>query len=76
MVWSTISWDLKKKEASAWMPRTFVDGLMEKDFVCDLYMTDIWMTVAPKSSRLAVKKAAKRGMKWDESKSSDGLVHR
>jgi hypothetical protein len=45
IVWSTVTWDVTKKEAKAWMPKTFVDMLIRRGFVCELYRTDIWIPV-------------------------------
>jgi hypothetical protein len=55
IVWSTVTWDVKKKQAKAWMP---------KKFVCELYRTDIWISVGMFPTPVSV--AVKRGVKWTE----------
>lgn len=40
VVWSTITWDERKKEASAWMPEKLVHYIVKKNFCCGLYRTD------------------------------------
>jgi hypothetical protein len=64
IVWSTVTWDVKKKEAKAWMPKTFVDMLIRKKFVCELYRTDVWISVGMFPTPVSV--AVKRGAKWTE----------
>jgi hypothetical protein len=45
VIWTTFTWDVAQKQASAWMPESFVDGVLlkEQGWGCGLYRTDVWM---------------------------------
>ncbi|KAF7947548.1 hypothetical protein EAE96_008634 [Botrytis aclada] len=43
IVWSTMEWDVKAKEASAWMPSTLVNGMIRQGgWSCGLFRIDTW----------------------------------
>lgn len=76
IVWSTMTWDHNRKEASAWMPQTFVDGLVEKKFKCGLYRTDTWTPIASVLTAISVSDAVKKGRKWKNGGETLVLAHR
>jgi hypothetical protein len=55
---------VERKEAKAWMPKAFMDMLIRKGFVCELYRTDVWISVGMGPTPVSV--AVKRGVKWTE----------
>ncbi|TVY26359.1 hypothetical protein LHYA1_G006012 [Lachnellula hyalina] len=63
-VWSTLKWDVEKKEASAWMDERFVEGVGGKHWACGLYRTDVWMPVFEKP--VVVEGWVKRGELWGQ----------
>ena len=63
-VWSTLKWDVEKKEASAWMDERFVEGVGGKHWACGLYRTDVWMPVFEKP--VVVEGLVKRGELWGQ----------
>ncbi|KAF4637996.1 hypothetical protein G7Y89_g71 [Cudoniella acicularis] len=42
VMWTTFKWDLGKKEASAWMPDSFVEMVSGQMWTVGLFRTDVW----------------------------------
>ncbi|KUJ24365.1 uncharacterized protein LY89DRAFT_19491 [Mollisia scopiformis] len=75
-LWSTITWDGEKKEASAWMSKSFVDSLVENKFHCGLYRTDNWTSIVPVTTAENVRDAVKMGRKWNRSSNLSSPVQK
>jgi hypothetical protein len=66
IIWTTFTWDVYHKTASAWMPESFVNGVLldEEGWGCGLYRTDIW---APTSDVPAlVARCVSKCEKWHQ----------
>jgi len=66
IIWTTFKWEVAQKKAAAWMSETFVDGVLlkERDWVCGLYKTDIWMPTF--DTPALVSELVSKGAKWEE----------
>jgi hypothetical protein len=62
VVWSSFTWDAKKKEASAWMPESFVKRVSES-WTVGIYRTDLWIPVFGVPA--IVGKAVSKGERWE-----------
>jgi hypothetical protein len=43
LLWSSFTWDTKKKEASVWMPESFVEKVSAGGWMVGIYRTDLWI---------------------------------
>jgi hypothetical protein len=62
VVWSTFTWDIGSRKASAWMPKTVVDGFCKKGWACGVFRTDIWRALF--QMPVSVKDSVTKGERW------------
>ncbi|KAB8295810.1 hypothetical protein EYC80_008632 [Monilinia laxa] len=68
IVWSTFKYDIMKREAKVWMPKSLVDQMVNDEWKCALWRRDIWQILGgPKKVEAGkVGNIMKIGRKWDE----------
>jgi hypothetical protein len=61
-VWSSFTWDAKNKEASVWMPESFVE-MVSEGWMVGIYRTDLWIPVFGVPA--VVGKVVSKGERWE-----------
>ena len=63
-LWSTLTFDVQTKVASAWMPESFVEMVSAEMWAVGLYRTDTWWPTFDIPT--VVKESMRRGEKWSD----------